>query len=163
MIPVPLWLHTATVLPGWIDYNGHMTDGYYAVVFGAATDAVLDYLGLDAAYRARTACSVYTVELHLNYERELKSGAALKTASMLLGVDARRLQVFHSLYHADEGYLAATNEVMLLHVNPQPRATPLPPDRLAWARQVATAHAASPRPPQAGRRVVQLGQPDSNP
>ena len=155
-IPAPLWLHTATVLPAWIDYNGHMTDGYYAVAFSAATDAVLDYLGLDAAYRARTGCAVYTVELHLNYERELKNGAALRFASTVLGVDSKRLHLFHGLDHAEHGYLAATNEVMLLHVDGQPRAAPWPADRLARLRQVAAAHVALPRPAQMGRQIKPL-------
>lgn len=151
-------LHTARVLPEWIDYNGHMTDGYYAVAFSAATEAVLDYLGLDAAYRARTGFTLYTLEMHLNYLRELKAGDGLEFESLLLGTDAKRLQVFHRLYQAEAGYLAATNEVMLLHVDQRPRAAPLPPDRQAWAQQVAAAHARAPRPPQAGGHIRQLGQ-----
>lgn len=155
-IPVPLWLHTAKVLPAWIDYNGHMTDGYYAVAFSGATEAVLDYLGLDAEYRASTGHTVYTVELHLNYERELKAQAALNFSSIVLGVDTKRLHLFHSLYHAEHGYRAATNEVMLLHVDEQPRATPWPADRLAWARQVAKAHAALARDGHVGRGIRPL-------
>jgi acyl-CoA thioester hydrolase len=161
-IPAPLWLHTATVLPGWIDYNGHMTDGYYAVAFGAATDAVLDYLGLGAAYRARTGCGLYTVEVHVTFERELKAGAPLKFASLVMGADARRLHLFHLLYHAQAGYRAATNEVMLLHVDGQPRACALPAEQSAWAAAVVAAHQAVERPVHLGAHIVPLVKPDSN-
>jgi len=34
----PLPLHTARVLPEWVDYNGHMTEFRYLHVFGDATD-----------------------------------------------------------------------------------------------------------------------------
>ncbi|MCL4135802.1 UNVERIFIED_CONTAM: hypothetical protein GTU68_015724, partial [Idotea baltica] len=34
----PLALHSATVLPEWVDYNGHMTEFRYLHVFGDATD-----------------------------------------------------------------------------------------------------------------------------
>ena len=29
------------VRPEWIDYNGHLSEGYYVVVFGFATDAAM--------------------------------------------------------------------------------------------------------------------------
>jgi acyl-CoA thioester hydrolase len=160
--PAPLWLHTATVLPDWIDYNGHMRDGYYAVAFSDATDAVLDYLDLGAGYRSRTGCALYTVELHFNFERELKAGAGLEFASLVLGVDAKRLHLFHCLYHAEESYLAATNEVLLLHVDSQPRVGPMPAELLARAEAVAAAHRLVPRPPEVGGRIAQLVKPDSN-
>ena len=162
LIPAPLWLYTATVLPDWIDYNGHMRDGHYAIAFSAATDAVLDYLDLGAEYRARSGCALYTVEVHLHFMRELKAEARLKFASLVLGVDERRLHVFHSLYHAAEDYLAATNEVMLLHVDARPRVSPMPAEQRARAEAVSAAHRAAPRPPQVGGQIAPLSKPDSN-
>ena len=32
----PLKLWKGEVFPGWVDANGHMNDGYYAVAFGEA-------------------------------------------------------------------------------------------------------------------------------
>jgi acyl-CoA thioester hydrolase len=46
----------------WIDYNGHMMDAYHSVAFTGATEALLDYVGLGAAYRARTGSGMYTAE-----------------------------------------------------------------------------------------------------
>ncbi len=42
------------VRPEWIDYNGHLMDGYYLVAFSDATEGVLAELGFGAAYRERT-------------------------------------------------------------------------------------------------------------
>jgi acyl-CoA thioester hydrolase len=154
-IPAPLALYTDTVRPEWIDYNGHLTDGYYMVYFCLATEAALEYLGFGAAYREQTGATIYTVEGHINYLRELKPGAPLRFTTQLLGCDPKRIHLFHHLRHGLEGYLAATNEVMFLHVNQETmKVEPMPAERLALVQAVAAAHAALPRPPQAGRRIA---------
>lgn len=153
-ISAPLRLYTATVLPVWIDYNQHMMDGYYGVPFSFATDAFLDYVGLDAAYRAQSGCSTYTAEGHTLFLRELKLGATLQVTTQLLGYDSKRMHLFHAMHHASEGYLAATCEWMMIHVNQAlGRGTPIPQavqDKLA---QIYAAHQTLPIPPQAGRSI----------
>ena len=60
-----LELYTAVVPHEWLDYNEHMTEGYYAVAFGNASDAFTEYMGMGAAYRWQTGGTIYTVEAHL--------------------------------------------------------------------------------------------------
>jgi acyl-CoA thioesterase FadM len=31
------------VRPEWVDYNGHMSEAYYVLIFGDATDAFYDH------------------------------------------------------------------------------------------------------------------------
>jgi acyl-CoA thioester hydrolase len=153
-VPAPLELYHGVVAPEWLDYNGHMMDGYYLVAFTFATEAVLEYLGFGAAYRERTGCTIYTVEAHLNFLRELKADAPLRYATQLLGCDAKRFHVFHTMSHAHEGFVAATNELMFLHVDQaELKVTAMPEDRLSRVQAVCDAHAHLPRPPQAGRSV----------
>jgi acyl-CoA thioester hydrolase len=58
------------------------------------------------------------------------------------------------MYHAEEGYLAATNELMSLHVSEETRrGAPMAPEVLERLRLVQAAHDRLPRPPQAGRRL----------
>ena len=122
-----LQIHTDVVRPEWIDYNHHMNDGYYVVAFTYATDALQDHIGLDADYRASTGCSIYTVEAHLQYLREVPVDAALRFDSYVLGVDAKRLHLLHAMYNADQNYLAASHELILLHVDQQlGKTTPFP-------------------------------------
>ena len=64
----PLRLHTARVLPEWVDYNGHAHESRYLQVFGDASDALLRYVGIDAAQLAAGA-SYYTVETRLSLLR----------------------------------------------------------------------------------------------
>jgi acyl-CoA thioesterase FadM len=152
-IETPLSLHTGVVRPDWIDYNQHMSEGYYGVAFGEVTDAFMDFVGLDEVYRTRTRCTIYTVETHIYFLRELKAGSPLDFATQVLGFDAKRIHIFHQMFHAEQAYLAATMEAMLLHVDDTPRTVPMPPEILARIEAIFEAHAALPHPPQAGRQI----------
>ena len=91
--------------------------GYYLVVFDRATDAFLHQVGLTAELREGTGATTFTLEAHVNYLNELREGDPLRFTTRLLGFDHKRIHYFHEMYHATEGYLAATNELMSLHVN----------------------------------------------
>jgi acyl-CoA thioester hydrolase len=142
----------------WIDYNGHMMDAYYSVAFTEATEAFLDHVGLGATYRTQTGCGIYTVESHVCFAQSVRAGATLEFRSTLLGCDDKRLHLFHQMTASDSGQQAATNELMLLHVDlATERVTPMPPPRFRAVRLVATAQAALPAPPNAGRRIRMPG------
>jgi acyl-CoA thioester hydrolase len=151
----PLDTGGRTVPADWIDYNGHMMDGYYAIAFTEATDALLDHLGLGAAYREQAGSSIYTVESHLCFLRSVRAGVRLRYASQLLGADGKRLHAFHRMTDASTGDELAANELMLLHVDiATGRVTPMPPQRREAAEALAAEHAALPAPPTAGRRIA---------
>ena len=75
--PPSLPAYRATLEPAWIDYNGHLRDAYYGLIVSYAIDDVMDHLGLDAAYRAGTQCTLYTLEMHIHYLHEVKESDAL--------------------------------------------------------------------------------------
>src|SRR5690242_16223579 len=117
MAEAPLETYRTTVPAEWIDYNGHMNVAYYLLAFDRGTDGLLDHLGLGGRYRAATNHSIYVLEAHLTYEREVKEGDPIRIATQLLDADGKRLHVFHRMFHETAGYLAATNELMALHVD----------------------------------------------
>ncbi len=159
-IDAPLALLTDTVHPEWLDYNQHMSEGYYGVAFCHVTDAFMDFIGLHAEYRSQTQCTIYTVETHINYLRELKVGNQLHFTTQLLGFDQKRMLVFHEMYHTEQGYLAATMEAMLLHVNHEPRVVVMPTEIMVNVEAVFKAHVTLPRPPQAGRSISMPAKKD---
>jgi acyl-CoA thioester hydrolase len=58
------------------------------------------------------------------------------------------------MYHAGEGYLAATNELMLMNIDyATRRSAPWPEWAMARVETMAAAHRPLPRPPQAGRLI----------
>ena len=152
-IDTPLSLHTSMVRSDWIDYNRHMSEGYYGVAFGEVNDAFMDFVGLDEVYRSRSRCTIYTVETHICFLRELKVDSPLDFTTQVLGFDAKRIHIFHHMFHAEQAYLAATLEAMLLHVDDTPRTVPMPPEILAKVEAIFEAHSILSRPPQAGRQI----------
>jgi acyl-CoA thioester hydrolase len=110
-------VYHATIEPAWIDYNGHVRDAYYALVASHAVDDVMDRLGLDAAYRGRTHCTLYTVELHLHYLHEVKSSDDLAVISSILDCDRKRIHLGCRFVCSRIGEPAAVADMMLLHVH----------------------------------------------
>jgi acyl-CoA thioester hydrolase len=109
-------IHATPILPEWIDYNGHLRDAYYGLIFSQATDALMDRIGLDAPYRARTGCTLYTVEMHLHYLQEVKAADTAEVGMRILGLDAKRIHLALELTRKTKEGVAASAEVMLLHV-----------------------------------------------
>jgi acyl-CoA thioester hydrolase len=123
-------IYRTAVAPEWIDYNGHMRDAYYALALSLATDALMDQLGMDAGYRARSRCTLYSLEMHMHWLREVKHGDELEIRVRLLGADRKRLHVGFEVWIAAHAGPAASAELMLLHVrqDAQPASEPFPPD-----------------------------------
>ncbi|PYM23228.1 MAG: thioesterase-like protein [Candidatus Rokuibacteriota bacterium] len=131
-----------------------MNMGYYLVVFDFATDEFFRWVGLDAQHRECHAITTFCLEAHVTYHREVRSGDPLRFTTLLLGHDAKRIHYIHAMYHAREGYLASTNELMSLHVDlATRRGAPMAPEIAARLAAIQAAHDALPRPPQAGRRI----------
>lgn len=106
-----------TVRGEWCDYNGHLNMAYYVLIFDHATDVFHGNLGLDKPYRLETNCSTFAVEIHTTYVAEVHEGDEVSVTTQLIDHDEKRLHYFHRLYHAEKGFLSATNEIMTVHVD----------------------------------------------
>jgi len=151
-IPAPFDGYRDVVRGAWIDENGHMNMGYYVVVFDYATDAWLDFIGLSRSHKASHGVMTFSLESHVTYRRELREGDELRFTTQLLDFDEKRIHYFHRMLHAGEGYLAATNELMSLHVSQDTRrSTPMARGILDGLEEIRRVHRALPIPPQVGR------------
>ena len=136
--------------PEWIDYNGHLRDAYYGVLFSYAIDDVMEHIGLGAAYRETTGCTLYTLETHFHYLHEVKATDVLTVRSLVLDHDRKRI-LAAAVFACDrlEGPVAAA-EAVLLHVQQgeRPASAPFPPavvSRLAALEPAAASAAEFPR------------------
>src|ERR1700712_5256039 len=100
--------HHDSVQPEWLDANGHMNLAYYVVVFDRGTDAWLDLAGMGEAYRA-LGNTVFAVETHTLYRRELRRSEAMTVRSWLIGADAKRIHLAHEMIA--DGEMVAMQEV----------------------------------------------------
>ncbi|MEU6126369.1 thioesterase family protein [Streptomyces sp. NPDC047123] len=148
------------VRPEWIDYNGHMSEAFYVLVFGYATDAMMIETGLHAGYRESTGCSLYTVEAHVRYLNDVSEGAHLVVRTRVLGADAKKARFTHEMYvveddraePAPDAAPVATTELLALHVDQnQGRTTAFPDDIRAHLTALTEA-----APDWAGRSIAQV-------
>jgi acyl-CoA thioester hydrolase len=149
--------YRATLEADWIDYNGHLRDAYYGLVASYAVDAVMDHLGLDAAYRDSTRCTLYTLEMHLHYLHEVKFSDALEIRSSVLDFDAKRIHLGCLFSCNRVAGAVATADMMLLHVHQgeKPASARLPEGTLAVLTQLK-ASAAAREPFAPGSRKIEL-------
>ena len=135
------------VRPEWIDYNGHLSEAYYVLVLGHATDAVMAAVGLGEDYREQSGASLFTVEAHVRYLDQVAGSDFLDVRSSIIGVGAKTLHLWHELWV--DGRLRATEEVLGVHVDlASGRAAELPAEVVAAAERLLVEP-----PPDAGRSV----------
>jgi acyl-CoA thioester hydrolase len=158
-VPAPLRLHETRVPPEWADYNGHMSESCYLLVFGDGADAFFRFFGVDEDYRA-AGQSLFTAETHLRHVREARVGDRLRLTLQVLGVDSKRLHIAAEMLD-DSGQVVATAEQMLLHVDMRAgRVAPFPADISERLACIRAAHAELPVPSYVGRVIRIPGVPE---
>ena len=147
-------LFRTAVKEGWIDYNAHMTEGAYGIVFGDASDALLEHAGFDSSYRAEERGTFYTAEAHISFLTEVPATSTIEVGSIVVGVDEKRLHVLHTLMDITKSERAATQESMLLHVDfDTGRVRPMAPTLRMALEGLRDEHAGSELPPEIGRAI----------
>ncbi|MCG6573242.1 thioesterase [Pseudomonas sp. AF32] len=143
------------IRPEWVDYNGHLRDAYYLLIFSYATDALMDLLGMDSLNRDTSGHSLFTLELHLNYLHEVKVDVDVEVRTQIIGHDAKRLHLYHSLHLAGGDKALAGNEQMLLHVDlAGPHSAPFTEPTLGKLKALLEAQADLPTPAYIGRVIA---------
>ena len=148
----PLAIHRSTVLPEWVDWNGHMNVAFYVAAFDQASGAFMRNMGLGRPYVDGKHGMTFVLETHVTYDREMRGGAPMRFTTQLLERDAKRVHLFHEMYHAEQGYLAATNETIVINIDfASRRSAPFPLQAAERLEAVWASHKSLPRPTKAGR------------
>jgi len=122
----------------WVDYNGHLRDAFYLLIFSYATDALMERIGLDEGSRGQSGNSLFTLEAHINYLHEVKLGTEVWVQTQIIGFDRKRLHVYHSLHRAGFDQVLAASEQMLLHVDlAGPKSAPFGERSVALLNELA--------------------------
>lgn len=146
-----------TVDPAWTDYNGHLNDGWYAILFSRATDALMDSIGLDDKGRKASGQTIYTLETHVRFLNELKSGTPITIAVQILEFDTKRLRIFLTMKDVVRQIEAATSEQMLLSVDLRgeaPKSAPWLSTTAAKIAEMAASQVKMPFPASAGQGIA---------
>ena len=155
-------VHRGIVVPEWIDINNHVNVAYYVLAFDKGVDSVWQEFGITDDYIREQNNSTFAVEAHVMYRRELRLDDPYIVTTQVLAFDAKRLHQFQRMYHATQGYLAATAEWMNLHVDMDTRrVSQWPAIILDGIRDFAARHADERMPGDAGRRM-RVDKPEWN-
>jgi len=150
----PLEAPLQRVLPEWIDYNGHMNVAYYVLAFDIAVDCYLEALDFGEAYKKKGTGTSFALQSNVRYLGEVKEGDPLRITIQLLDYDHKCTHYFMQMYHAEEGYLAATAEQLNVHIGlPERRSAPFPDNILANLEQMLVAHRQLPVPEGVGASI----------
>ncbi|MEM7431530.1 MAG: carnitine 3-dehydrogenase [Pseudomonadota bacterium] len=151
----PLRLLAGTVLPAWIDYNGHMTEFRYVQVFSDSSEVLLSRVGMHTEY-VDAGNSWYTAETHTQYFDEVAVNEPFYTTVQIIMADAKRLHVYYRMHAASDDRLLAALEAMYLHVNMQSgRVVAAEDSAAASLLQLAEQHGSLDKPDAVGRFVGQ--------
>jgi len=138
----------------WVDYNGHLRDAYYLLIFSYATDALMERIGLDADSRGHSGNSLFTLEAHINYLHEVKLSTEVWVQTQIIGFDHKRLQIYHSLHRKESDEALAASEQMLLHVDlAGPKSTPFGDRTLQALEQMIEQQRNLPKPKHPSRTI----------
>ena len=148
-----IFRYETTIQPDWIDYNGHMRDAFYGLIYSLAVDALQDAVGFDAAYRTATGCTIYLLEGHTYFLREVKERALVTVETRIIGLDAKRFHLHCTML--ESGETVSVGEFMEAHVqqHPAPKVVPMPDAILARMEQ------ARQDPSQMKHRARKMGLP----
>lgn len=152
--PRPFRSSTRKVLPEWIDYNGHMNVGYYALAIDQCIDEIFDELGVGVALVQSHGMGPMALSALTHYLDELLEGQAFYVDLQMLDSDHKRMHYFINMHHVANGTIAATYEALTMNVDLNARrSAPYPDEAMAKIQAMTAAHSRLPRPPQAGAQV----------
>jgi len=151
----PLAPYECLVSPEWVDYNGHLRDAFYSLIFSYATDALMDHIGLDAAGRAKHKSTIYTLETHLSYLHEVDADTQVSVHMQLIAHDTKRIHLHQAMRVEGRIEPVSVAEQLLLHVNVDsaPRATPFAAEVMERIDQLAAEHLRLRAPTHVGRSI----------
>ncbi|MEM7692906.1 MAG: thioesterase family protein [Pseudomonadota bacterium] len=153
--PALVWSQALAIEPEWVDLNNHLNMAYYHVLFDRTVDVGLNALDFGDAYRERENASIFNVETHVVYRREVSLDDRVRVSFHLLGRDQKRLHVYQTMLGAD-GAPAAFSESLFVHVDLSARrVVPFPPDVAEALDGMIARHSAAGWP-DAGRRITPL-------
>ena len=80
-----------------------MNVAFYVAAFDQASGAFMRNIGLGRHYVDGKHGMTFVLETHVTYDREMKGGALMRFTTQLLDRDAKRVHLFHEMYHRDAG------------------------------------------------------------
>lgn len=149
-----------TIDGAWSDPSGLVKPSYFNVLFERGLEEALRLLGQDGLARrddeilGEDRATFIASEAHVRYLQDLPAHTPVRVTVRLIDYDHVHIHVYLSLHHGTEGWVCATSEQILSHVDAdQRRELPIPDTMLERVAGMKAVHGALPEPEDLGRRV----------
>jgi acyl-CoA thioester hydrolase len=135
-------MHRTVIPEEYIDAMGHMNVMWYTHLFGKATVALFEQVGMDRDYFQSGRGGTFALKQLTSYLVEVRFGEEVATRSRVLGRSAKRLHVMHFMTKGQPEVLTTTNEFLCTHVDMKiRRSSPFPEPVAAAIDRLVAAHA----------------------
>ena len=125
--------HEASIEASYLDEMGHMNVMWYTHLFDQATWEFFASLGMDLNYFNGEMAGAFALEQHTQYLVELRQGQRVQIRTRALGRSVKRFHFMHFMVVPASGQLAATTELIGIHVDRRARRSSPLPTRIAAA------------------------------
>lgn len=137
----------------YLDFNNHMNVTAYYVVFNKATGRFNHFLGFDREAREQYRMTIFTLESHITYLKEVTEGKNFKIFGRVLDFDEKRIHFYEEMRN-ETGDLLATCESMFLAVSQETRRAGRFPEKiLGLIKEFYNKTIEEPWPKQAGHQI----------
>ncbi|MCI0576031.1 MAG: thioesterase family protein [Chloroflexi bacterium] len=125
--------YRATVPESYLDQMGHMNVMWYTHLFDQGTWGFFDLLGMNQAYFDAYQAGGFALEQHTRYLAEIRLGNSVAVYTRALGRSAKRIHFMHFMLLEHSGVLAATTELMGMHMDMAARRSSPMPEQITTA------------------------------
>lgn len=125
MNQTPAYAHVVALPQTWstrvpaefIDENGHMTVGQYAVLGGHGTASLLEAVGVDDHYRSARRMGFFVAEQHVTLSTEILQGSSVSMHPRVIGRTTTTLHLISYLVNRSTQQVSSSLEETLIHVD----------------------------------------------
>lgn len=135
--------YRGAVYPWHCDHVGHMNVMWYTGKFDEATWNIFSMLGITPKFLRENGRGMAAIEQTTRYLRELHAGDIVTVRTQLLQLEGKKIRFLHQMFNGETDELAATTELMGLHLDTEIRKScPFPDEIQASGRVMIKEHAA---------------------
>ena len=135
--------YRGAVYPWHCDHVGHMNVMWYTGKFDEATWNFFAMLGITPKFLRENGRGMAALDQHTKYLLELHAGDVVTVRTRLLELEGKKIRFIHEMYNGETGNLAATTELMGVHLDTEiRRACAFPDDIQGNGRKMIAEHGA---------------------
>jgi acyl-CoA thioester hydrolase len=139
----------------YLDRNGHLNTGFYAVLIDRAAELTFRALGMGWARIRDANFSQFSLTSRLIHYREVFRDSPLSFSFRMLDLDDKRVHFFITMLHAREGWAAAASEGVNMCIDiSKRRSTAWPPSIKRRLEALLEIHRRTELPKDAGQPVT---------